>query len=168
MSQADSAFVARCRELGASRLAFVEEMQQGKKSVEDWPEPAHGFELEFGSCWNATLVYGASDYVAELGFWAELLGFGLNAVMSDYAMLMPPERDFFFSIVPASEEHPPVQGLQVEFMVKDMDATLRMLEERGMPIQRGAWRPWGDENPMQCALLETPCGVGVKLWCFPE
>lgn len=120
--------------------------------------PAAAFE--WGECWSFAPCYPVPNVVEELGFW--VLGFGLriNAFGEDFAMVMAPDKQAFLSF----ELGDSPAGLRLEWMVRDLEATVAVLRERGIEPESGpTWEP--DPSPMGTCDLRTPSGVLVRLWC---
>ncbi|MHC5057390.1 MAG: hypothetical protein ACYTKD_22175, partial [Planctomycetota bacterium] len=93
-----------CRALGEARLAAASEADSAEDWDRLWKEPERPFPFKWGECWNQCAQYAAEDYAAEVGFFIDVLSLPVNTISPEFTMFTSPERDFFFAVVPASEE----------------------------------------------------------------
>ncbi len=158
----------RYREIGNARLKLAAELKTPDEWKERWTPPKYKFPFAFGSCWNQCIGYAVEDYAAEIGFYYDVFGLSVNAFSADFAMFTSPEREFFFSVIPASEKLKamPPECLDFGFMVKDLKNVATELEARGIVFSKPVSNYM--DSPMLTGELETPNGIRITLWCFPE
>ena len=125
------------------------------------------FAFEFGSCWNQTIEYKVNDFEAEVGFFIDVLGFDCNSISEDYAMLMGPKKECFFSVRKPKENESatPADAITIEFMLADIFETAKKLSDRGIELTKEVSMDVPD-YPLYDAKFQTPNGLSVRVWCF--
>jgi catechol 2,3-dioxygenase-like lactoylglutathione lyase family enzyme len=160
---------SRLREVGEQLI----EMSRNASTQEDWQKiwamAKPDISFEWGPCWKQSAEYRVDDFAAEVGFYFNVIGLSLFTLNPDAVMFTSPDKAFLLAVAPATDEEPAVHpnSFRVEFMVDDINATVKELESRGLGFDEVA-RPWGDSNPMQVARFRTPNGIGVTLWGMVE
>jgi len=154
-----------CRDLGNERIALAEKCTAEKSWMTAWTGARHPFPIKWGECWKAVIELSVQDFAAELGFFLHILGFDVNAIEPNWAMLMTPDKAYMFSLIQATEERPAVSGasISIEFMVEGITALASELTNRGLgvsPLQA----EWGEEAPMRTFGFTSPNGLNIKVW----
>ncbi|MCE2504614.1 MAG: VOC family protein [Chlorobi bacterium] len=156
------------KELGEARL----EVARQAKTREDWDrmwKESPEFLFSFGTCWRQCIEYKVDDFASEVGFFIDVLGFVPNAFDQDYAMFTGPDRNFFFSLVPTDggESPTPPDAIKLEFMISDLEETMRKIEKRGVDIEEQPGPVHGNDMLIRGGF-RTPNGIAVKLWEFKK
>lgn len=133
------------------------------KSPDDWNrlwvEPANPFAFEWGRCWNAAVEYEVKDFESEVGFFVDGLGFQINALSTDFCMVMSPAKDCYISFCKGDAD---AQGFSLQFMVDDLLTACKELISRGISLVEPI--PREPNQSMGMARLQTPAGIPIKLW----
>ena len=167
MSEAETKPSTDWSALGSARLRVAREATTAEQWRESWPSAPEELPFRWGSCWTATMQYRVADFAAEIGFFIDGLGFTANALDQNYCMFAAPDRSYFFSIVPADEEHAatPPDALTIGFMAEHVEVARREIEARGIEFSR-APEPYQSSSLLR-GELRTPNGILVELWGQP-
>lgn len=158
-------FFKSCEALGRERLALSERLDTPEQWKEQWKGPLHDYPFTWGDCWKAHVVFAVPHFEAELGFYLDVLGFGLNAMWDDHAMLISPDKAFSFVIQRGSpEDHARPQNVHLEFMVGNIEEAHASLKQRGVPVSDDLLAEWGEEHPMRTFQVRSPSGYELKIW----
>ena len=157
------------RELGEARLQALRDMEHSEAERRPLNQPLFGYPFKWGDCWKQCIEYHVDDFAAEVGFFADILGFPVNACSSDYFMFTSPDGAFFFSIVASSEAvaATPPESLRMQFMIVDIIDTAHELEQRGITFEKFP-QPHEPSSPLHTGTFRTPGGVAVDLWGMVE
>ncbi|HOO97475.1 MAG TPA: hypothetical protein PKV16_07585 [Caldisericia bacterium] len=159
-----SEFADKCRELGKARWDAAAKIQSREDYEKLWPK-APKFPIEFGKCWTHTVEYYVDDFLAEVGFFIDMMGLEANAYQDEYVMLKSPGNEFYFSFWKADENAPATlpKTFRMLFMVKNPVELTKTLKERGVefieepkPVQEGS--TWYQGK------LQTPNGIAIHIW----
>jgi hypothetical protein len=158
------AFIETCRDYGKKRL----EIPAKAKSMEDWQamwyDPIHPYTFKWGTCWKGQIQYSVDDYVAEVGFWLDVLGLDCNVLGADFAMVNTPDEVFAFSFAPAVQNvSTPPSAIKIEFMLEAILDTAKQLESRGIVFDVPVHED-GEGSSLYTGTLRTPHGIAVNLW----
>lgn len=156
----------RCKSLGEARLKIAAEAKTPEDWKRLWNKPAHDYSFKWGDCWKQCIEYYVDDFVSEVGFFIDILGFPTNAFDKNYAMFTSPDRAFFFSIACSTTENKttPPDSIRIQFMVEDILKTAKELEARGIVFEQQP-EPFEDEaSPMFTGYFRSPNGVRIDLW----
>lgn len=158
-----------CAALGRERLALAESIQSPEEWKDKWQGPKHEYPFTWGDCWKAHVVFTVPHFEAELGFYLDVLGFGLNAMWDDHAMLISPDKEFSFVIKNGTpDEHATPATVHLEFMVGNIEEAFEALQERSVPLTTGLVAEWGEDHPMRTCGLRSPSGYELKIWGMIE
>ena len=157
--------ISAFRKHGKNRIEVAKKCNSKEDWEKNWEPPKHPFFVEFGDCWKHSVQYAVDDFAAEVGFFIDGLGMTVNAFCEEYAMLTSPDRDFFFSVVPSSEEHKRTDpdSITLEFTVKDICGTVKELCERTICMDQDP-KPVQEGSAMYSAVFQTPNGIKVRIW----
>ncbi len=155
----------RVRAFGKARIDIARRAKSREDWERLWKRPIHPFPFSWGEPWKQCVEYKVDDFAAEVGFFIDVLGLPVNAFDPDYAMFTSPHGDFFFAIVPASEENhsTPPDALRLQFMVADILKTAEELEGRGIEFEQSP-QPCQIGSPLYIGFFRTPHGICVDLW----
>ena len=158
-------FLDSCAALGRERLALAEALQTPEDWKEKWKDAKHDYPFTWGDCWKAHVVFAVPHFEAELGFYLDVMGFGLNAMWDDHAMLISPDKEFSFVICKGNpEKHAKPESVHLEFMIGNIEEAFTALQERGVPMSGELNAEWGDEHRMRTFELTSPSGYELKIW----
>jgi hypothetical protein len=157
------------QELGEARLRALRDMERSETGRQSVNEPAFGYPFRWGDCWRQCMEYRVNDFAAEVGFFADLLGFPVNACSSDYFMFTSPDGAFFFAIAAASDDvtATPAGAIRIQFMIDGIIDTAHELEQRGINFEKFP-EPCELNSPLHTGTFRTPNGVAVDLWGMVE
>jgi hypothetical protein len=155
----------RVRAYGKARIDIAQRAQTPVDWERLWVNPLHAFPFVWGEAWKQCMEYKVDDFAAEAGFFIDVLGLPANAFGSAYAMFTSPHGEFFFSFIPTptGESSTPPDAIRLQFMVADIFATARELEQRGISFERLPV-PLQPGSPLHAASFRTPNGIPVDLW----
>jgi catechol 2,3-dioxygenase-like lactoylglutathione lyase family enzyme len=155
----------RVRAFGKARIDIAQRARSREDWDKLWKHPIHSFPFAWGDCWKQCVEYKVDDFAAEVGFFIDILGLPVNAFDPGYAMFTSPHGDFFFAIVPATEDNPstPPDALRLQFMVADILATTQELESRGIEFEQPP-QPCQPGSSLYIGYFRTPHGICVDLW----
>jgi catechol 2,3-dioxygenase-like lactoylglutathione lyase family enzyme len=159
----------RMRAYGKARLDIASRVQTPSDWEKLWKRPAYPFPFTWGVYWKQCIEYKVDDFPAEVGFFTDFLGLPVNALDPGYAMFTSPGGDFFIAIVPTPEgmRSTPQDAIRIQFMVADVFATARELEQRGISLEQ--WpQPCADGSDLFIGYFRTPHGICVDLWGLVE
>jgi hypothetical protein len=158
-----------CKKLGSKRLDIIKKITSNDEYQKLWPKPKHSFDFEWGECWKAVIEYGVYDFNAEVGFYIDYLGFGLNASWDNHAMLMTPNGDFSFTVYKDVKSRGKTKKLlNMQFMLGNIKKVSSRLKRNGVKIIQPLAKEWGEESKMKTFKFETPNGISVTLWGFDK
>jgi len=162
-------FINHCRARGQALIQASTSVKTQEDWINMWKNRPHPFPFKFGKCWKSTIEYIVDDFPAEVGFFLDVMGFTANAFGPDYAMLMNPDGDFYFSLVPRRKNgsSTPPNAIKIEFMVEDLHDAVKTLRERGIEFEQEP-RPYGEDSPLHNAWLRSPHGIAIQLWGMIE
>jgi hypothetical protein len=157
------------RELGMARLQALREMENSEADRRPMNQPAFGYPFTWGDCWKLCMEYRVDDFAAEVGFFADILGFPVNAFSSDSFMFTSPDGAFFFSVVASSDDVPatPAGTIRLQFMIDGIIDTAHELEHRGISFENFP-EPYEPNSPLHTGTFRTPGGVAIDLWGMVE
>ena len=159
---------ASYRKLGQARLEVAKKAKTREDWDKLWKEPAHPYPFKLGPCWKNCVEYKVEDFAAEVGFFLDILGFDPNALGPEYAMLTSPDKEFYFSIVPAEEgKGTSTDAIRLQFMIEDILNVAEELEKRGIAFEKEP-EPQGEGSPLYKSTFRTPHGIPVDLWGMVE
>ncbi len=156
----------KAKEFGKTRVEFAKNAKS-KEDWDKWAKPENDFAFDFADCWNQCIEYKVADFQSEVGFFIDTLGCDCNSISENYAMFMGPKKEFFFAVRTAKENETttPRDAITLEFMVKDINATMEKLRARGIQAEEEVQ---ADEpgSPMFIASFRSPNEIKIKLWSF--
>ncbi len=156
----------KCRSLGKNRIKVAEKAKTPEDWKQLWKDPEYDYPFKWGDCWKQCIEYFVDDFVSEVGFFIDILGFPPNAFDKCYAMFSSPDRAFYFSIACSTTENKttPPDSIRIQFMIEDIIGTAKELEARGIIFERKP-EPFEDEaSPMYTGYFRSPNGVRIDLW----
>jgi len=155
----------RFRAYGKARLDIARRAKTRHDWEKLWKSSTNPFPFTWGKSWKHCVEYKVDDFAAEVGFFVDILGLPVNAFDPSYAMFTSPGGDFFIGIVPTPEktDSTPQDAIRLQFMVADIIATTKELEQRGVIFE---------QLPVACqsgsslyiGYFRTPHGIPVDLW----
>ena len=171
MSATTTDFAARGREILQFAATADREAWQNA-----WERPVSAFG-EAEDCWTQFTLVTVSDFEAELGFFADALGFDCFMVQGPtadqpeafrMAMMAPGplgdgnKGEYVMAFREADADHPAIApgSVQYEFMPKDLTNAWNRMTAAGAQVVR---EPWND-GWMEQATLRTPSGIDIQLW----
>jgi Glyoxalase/Bleomycin resistance protein/Dioxygenase superfamily len=158
-------FFDSCAALGRDRLALAESIQSPEEWKDKWKDAKHEYPFTWGECWKAHVVFAVPHFEAELGFYLDILGFGMNAMWDNHAMLVSPDKGFSFVIKKGSADmHARPATVHLEFMLGNIEEAFASLRARGVPLTTELVAEWGEDNAMRTCGIKTPSGYCIKLW----
>ena len=166
------AWHAEVRAAGAARLAVAKERlghHEARSEGEPpaWPD-APDYPFAWGTCWKACMQVEVEDLAAELGFFADRLGFKPFAIWPDHVMLASPDDAYHLTLgQAASGQGARLGSLSLQMMLGNMDEACASLRERGVPFVQTP-RADPDSGGMRTAVVASPGGMHVKLWALPN
>jgi hypothetical protein len=157
------------RELGEARLQALRDMENSDTGRRPLNQPAFGYPFKWGDCWKQCMEYRVDDFAAEVGFFADILGFPVYACSSDNFMFTSPDGAFFFAVVASSDDVAATSAgtIRMQFMIDGIIDTAHELEQRGITFEKFP-EPWEPDSPLYTGTFRTPGGVGVDLWGMVE
>lgn len=157
----------RFRAFGKARIDLAKRMKTQQDWDQLWKKPANPFPFSFSwrVGWKQCFEYRVDDFAAEAGFLIDFLGLPVQAFSPDYAMLTSPGGDFYFGVAttPAGQASTPPDSIRIQFMVTDIQETVRELERRGVVFVQEP-QPCEAEPSLLAATFRTPHGICVDLW----
>src|SRR5580692_6793946 len=99
-----TSFIDTCREYGEKRLEIQAKVKSREDWIAMWYDPINPYVFEWGECWKGNIEYSVDDYAAEVGFWLDMVGLKTNAFGPEFSMVTSPDKQFFFSFVPAGSD----------------------------------------------------------------
>jgi hypothetical protein len=153
------------RAYGKARLDIAQRAGSEEDWLRLWKNPSNSFPFTWNGQWKHCIEYRVDDFAAEVGFLIDILGLPVNAFDPDYAMFTSPAGDFFFSVVPATEDMPstPPDAIRIQFMIADIRETALELERRGIPFEM--WpQACLEGSSLFIGYFRTPHGICVDLW----
>ena len=119
--------------------------------------------IKFDNSWHQIIEYVVDDFLAEVGFYSNILGLVPSSLGQDYAKFSNRELLFFISFVPSSEERPatPPDSVHIQLLVKDMKRITWEFKQRGVRFIR---KPEQMSEDMSCATIITPGGMILDFW----
>jgi catechol 2,3-dioxygenase-like lactoylglutathione lyase family enzyme len=159
----------RFRAYGKARIDIARRAQNQDDWYELWKKPTHSFPFFWGDDWKQCVEYKVDDFAAEVGFYTDILGLPVNAFDPDYAMFTSPDKEFFFSIVPALEgqSSTPPDSFRMQFMVRDLWETVEELQRRGVVFEQLP-RACQEGSALHIGFFRSPHGICIDLWGFME
>ena len=158
-----------CKKLGTKRIKIISEIKSPQEYAKKWPKPKNKFNFKWGDCWKAVIEYGVSDYEAEVGFYIDYLGFSLNAIWDDHAMLMTPDGEYAFTIYRDKTVKGKIDKLlNVQFMLGNIKSVSSRLKRNKVKIVQALKNEWGKDSAMKKFKFLTPNGIQITLWGFDK
>ena len=156
----------KCKSLGEARLKIAAEAKTPEDWERLWNKPAHDYPFKWGDCWKQCIEYFVDDFVSEVGFFIDILGFPPNAFDKCYAMFTSPDRAFYFSIACSTTENKttPPDSIRIQFMIDDILATAAKLENRGIVFEKKPTHFDEVGSPLFTGFFRSPNGVRIDLW----
>lgn len=153
----------RIRAYGKARIDVTRRASDEREWQSQWREPRYSFPFTWEGGWRHCIQYTVDDFAAEIGFFIDVLGFPVSAFSPSYAQFTSPDQAFFFGVAATQEggQSTPIDSLRMQFMVKDLTATIEELERRGIGFER---KPEPGEAYPTIALLRSPHGIRIELW----
>lgn len=122
--------------------------------------------MQDGVVFQQMFEYTVYHFTAEVGFYAEVLGFTPIALTEDYALFTHPDHGYCMSF--RLDESAPDQsntGLKLLFMTSDIPAADAHLEQSHLVPDRTTYKG----SPVQDVItFSTPNGVRVEIWEDPS
>ena len=155
----------RVRAFGKARIDIARRAKSREDWQKLWKHPQYTFPFAWGESWKQCIEYKVDDFPAEVGFFIDVLALPVNAFDPDYAMFTSPHGDFFFAIVPTPPggESTPPDALRIQFMVADIHATAKELQNRGIEFEQPP-QPCQPGSSLYIGYFRTPHGLCVDLW----
>lgn len=155
----------RVRAYGKARIDIAKRAKNAEEWNKLWLPASNSFPLVWGEAWKHCVEYKVEDFPAEVGFFIDVLGFQINAFDPGYAMFTSPQGEFFFAVVPThpGDRPTPTDAIRLQFLVKDILATTRELEKRGIDFDQ-APQPIQPGSSVIISGFRTPNGIPVELW----
>lgn len=155
----------RVRAYGKARIDIAQRAKNPTDWEKLWKTPSNHFPFIWGESWKHCVEYKVDDFAAEVGFFIDVLGLPVNAFDPGYAMFTSPQGDFFLSIVPSPQGEPstPPDAIRLQFMLIDIFATTRELENRGIAFEQLP-EPVQPGSSLYISYFRTPHGICVDLW----
>ena len=160
----------RIRAYGKARIDLALRFNSSADWDEHWKPPSNPFPFTWGESWKQCIEYRVDDFAAEVGFFIDVLGFPINALDHSYAMFTSPQHEFFFAIVPTSDDETPTSpdALRLQFMVRDVNATYQELLNRGIAFELTP-QPLCQNSSITITSFRTPNGIPIEIWAIsPE
>jgi hypothetical protein len=163
------AYTPDVRELGETRLKALRDMENSDTERRPLPQSAFGYPFTWGDCWKMCMEYRVNDFAAEVGLFADILGFTVNACSSDNFMFTSPDGAFFVAIEASPDDvaATPAGTIRMQFMIVDILDTAHELEHRGIIFEKFP-EPNEPNSPLYTGTFRTPNGVAVDLWGMVE
>ena len=155
----------RYRSYGRARIEIASQI----KSQEDWDllwkKPIHPYAFEWGPSWTQCIEYKVTDFLSEVGFFCDVLGFPVNAIGPEYVQFTSPDNGFYLAIVPAAPGDPPTppEAIRIQFNITDFEETVEELRRRGITFD-GTPGPYQGGSSISLASFHTPNGIGVEVF----
>jgi catechol 2,3-dioxygenase-like lactoylglutathione lyase family enzyme len=156
---------SRIRAHGKARIDLALRLNNSADWDEQWKPPSNPFPFTWGDSWKQCVEYRVDDFAAEVGFFIDVLGFHINALDRSYAMFTSPQYDFFFAIVPTSDDETPtsLDAFRLQFMVRDVNATYQELLHRGIAFELTP-QPLCQNSSITITSFRTPNGISIEIW----
>lgn len=95
-------YIKKCRELAKQHLDRADGIEDDDEFDRFWEKVPPPFPIEFpknkDNCWDLTIEYCVSDFLAEFGFFAFLMGIDVKGYDKGYAMFKSPGNDVFLNM----------------------------------------------------------------------
>ena len=156
-------YVNTFTELGKSRLETLAKIRSAEDFEKMWQEPENAAPVKWGDCWKACVEYAVPELEAEVGFYIEVLGFGINAAWDNRVMLISPDGEYTFTIY-SEADSTPSQSLQMEFMVSNIAEINQAMKACGVPYEQELKKVWGEESDMKTIIVKTPSEIQLTMW----
>lgn len=159
----------RVRAYGKARLDIAGRARTADDWQRLWVQPTLDFPFAWGPTWKHCVEYKVDDFAAEVGFFTDVLCLPVYALDPQYAMFTSPQGDFYFAVVPTHPEisSTPPDALRLQFMVADVHATARALEQRGITFDQLP-EPIQPDSSLSIGSFRTPHGISIDLWGVVE
>jgi hypothetical protein len=155
----------RYRSYGRARIEIASQV----KSQEDWDllwkNPIYPYIFEWGHSWKQCIEYKVTDFLSEVGFFSDVLGFPVNTIGPDYVQFTSPEDDFYLAIVPTAQGETPTPpgAIRIQFNIIDFESTIEELRRRGIAFE-GEPGPCQEGSGMLLATFRSPHGIILELF----
>ncbi len=155
----------RIRAYGKARIDITRRASDEKEWQSKWRPPLHPYPFTPGEGWRFCFEYKVDDFAAEVGFFIDILGFEVLAFSPSYAQFADPNHDFCFSVVAAQEGEPSTDPdtIRLQFNVKHIHETVKILEARGIVFEQKPVAPDGQSN-LLVGYFRSPHGVCIDLF----
>lgn len=155
----------RFRAYGRARLEIAGRAQSKETWDLLWKPPQNPFPFSWGEGWKHCVEYKVDDFAAEVGFYVDVLGFPVNALDPEHAMFTSPNDEFYIAIIPepVMGQSTPPDAIRLQFMIADILATTRTLENRGVIFEQQPG-PLEEGSSVFTSTFRTPHGICVDLW----
>jgi hypothetical protein len=160
-------YLKKYTELGKSRLDITSKIRSQEDFETLWKKPSHAAEPKWDECWKACVEYAVPELHAEVGFYIEVLGFGINAAWDNRVMLISPDSAYTFTLY-SEPTAIPSKSLNMQFMVKNIIEIDKAMKANGIPYTQQLKKAWGEENPMKTIIVKTPSGIDLTVWGFDK
>ncbi|HOO97473.1 MAG TPA: VOC family protein [Caldisericia bacterium] len=158
-----------CKEYGKARVDSLVKIKETKNWEDHWPENKNEYPFNLGPCWKQCVEYYVDDFEAEVGFFVDMMGLFTNAFDDNYAMLMSPEKEFYFSFWKADKDKKatPPGAIKLCFLDSKIKNLKETLEGRGVPFTNNI-EPLSEGSPMYRGECVSPNGTIVEIWGMEE
>ena len=155
----------RVRAYGKARIDMARRANEAADWKHIWKAPMHPYPFRLGEAWKQCTEYKVDDFAAEIGFLIDVLGLEVTALEPTYAQFSSPQADFYIAVIETPKGHPstPPDALRIQFMVKDIAATARELESRGILFELPP-QPCQPGSQLHIGSFRTPHGISIELW----
>jgi catechol 2,3-dioxygenase-like lactoylglutathione lyase family enzyme len=155
----------RVRAFGKARIDIARRAASRTDWERLWKRSTYPFPFSWGESWKQCIEYKVDDFAAEVGFYIDVLGLPVNAFDPDYAMFTSPNGEFYFSVVPITEEESstPPDAIRIQFMVADILELAAVLEQRGIVFEHYP-QPCVEGSSLFIGYFRTPHGICIDLW----
>jgi catechol 2,3-dioxygenase-like lactoylglutathione lyase family enzyme len=156
-------YVTKYAELGKSRLETLSKIRSPEDFEKMWKEPQDAAVLKWGDCWKACVEFAVPQLEAEVGFYIEVLGFGINATWDNRVMLISSDGAYTFTLY-SDKDAQPANALKMQFMVSNIAEIDAAMRKCGVPYVQELKKVWGENNDMKTIVVKTPSGIDLTVW----
>jgi hypothetical protein len=155
----------RYRSYGRARIEIASQVKSQDDWDQMWKNPIYPYAFEWGASWKQCIEYKVTDFLSEVGFFSDVLGFPVNAIGPEYVQFTSPENDFFIAIVPIvkGESPTPPDAIRLQFNIADFSLTVEELRRRGIVFE-GRPCPLQEGSELCLATFRAPSGVCIELF----
>lgn len=155
----------RYRSYGRARIEIASQVKSQEDWDHLWKHPIYPYAFEWGPSWKQCIEYKVADFLSEVGFFSDVLGFPVNAIGPEYVQFTNPDNDFYLAIVPTAQgESPtPPDAMRIQFNIADFAPTVEELRRRGIAFE-GPPGPCQEGSELCRATFRSPSGVCIELF----